>query len=119
MSHQSDDCRRLSSTTHAIKQLKQLFGISATVPSVYALHFPSGRTDEDAANSENAFSQIAKWSLGLNGETTVCILTTPPDAARLIPFLEPALKFQLWIAVKLKPTFSNIEEGYLPQRHVA
>jgi len=88
-------------------------------PAVSLLHFPAARTDEDASNSKDAFRKLSTFVTGLHGDSTVCILTTPPDAARLLLQLEAALKFQLWVSVKLEKNVYMPRDGVLPEQHAA
>ena len=119
MPHQSDDCQRLKESTKPVATIHDLESVAGRGPEVYLLHFPLGRTDLDASNSGIAFQRLSSWCSGLHDESTVCIFTTPADAARLMPFLETALKFQLWVAVKLPAEGYETDEASLPQRHAA
>lgn len=88
-------------------------------PGVYLFHFPAGRTDVDAKLSENIYQKIGNYCGQLHEQSTLCILTTPPDAAHMLPFLEKSLEFKLWIAVKLVPHTYPIQVGKLPEQHAA
>jgi site-specific DNA-methyltransferase (adenine-specific) len=118
MSHKSEDCVRLKRQTREIRTLKELLEI-VQKPTLLLLWFPPWRTDSDAEGSQNAFEQISHFCETTHDQTTVCILTSPPDAARLLPFLETSLRYQLWIAVKTKISKINSVEGQLDQRHSA
>jgi site-specific DNA-methyltransferase (adenine-specific) len=120
MAHQSENCRRLATRVTQVDDLSQLAnGQDLDTPGVTLLRFPANRRDQDGAGSEEAFRALARFCAGLPDEATICILTTPPDAARLLPFLETALTFQLWIAVKTAPGNHPGVEGQLPERHAA
>jgi len=120
MAHWSENSRKLNIQAHYISEISQLSEIEeASAPAVYLFRFPGGRTDADGANSEEAFHSFAQLCAGLHPESTVCILTTSPDAARLLPFLEASLHFQLWIAVKTHSHLVSVTESTLPQSHAA
>lgn len=119
MAHWSENAARLNVTTSvllAFEEAEPLF--ESSEPAVYLFRFPAGRTDEDAERSTGFFHRFADACERLHPESVVCILTTPPDAARLLPFLEKALRFQLWVAVK-KVTPPGTSEGQLPSKHSA
>src|ERR1035438_6623243 len=118
MSHKSEDCVRLRKQTREIRSVKELFEIEQK-PKTLLLWFPPFRKDSDAEISQNAFEQIAKFCEKTHEQTTICILTTPPDAARLLPFLEKSLRYQLWVTVKNKKSPKNSIEDQLDQRHSA
>ncbi|HEY3854448.1 MAG TPA: DNA methyltransferase [Verrucomicrobiae bacterium] len=120
MAHQSEDCHRLLKAENTVLTLEGLRKVSHTsLPGVFFFHLPSGRTDEDAANSQNAFGALSEFVSELHNESTICILTTPADAARLLPNLEFILKFQLWISIKLEEGVYAPRPNFLPQRHAA
>lgn len=117
MAHTSEitDTLELERTTaHTLNALSNAFA-----GDVSLLWLPAGRGPADAANSEDAFRQIAQWGGGLPNKATVCVLTTPADAAALLPFLEKALKFQLWIAVKTAAPIAASKQDSLPQHQTA
>src|SRR5262249_28254567 len=87
-------------------------------PAVYLLALPPQRSDADASRSGAAFAKIAAFCTTLHPEATVCLLTTPADAARLLPVLEEPLKFQLSVGVKAPADAQPTPEGQLPARHV-
>jgi DNA modification methylase len=120
MAHMSEDCRRLALKVTEITSLDRLAVSSDSErPDVYLLRFPTGRSDEDAACSMSAFSSIAEFCAGLNKNAVVCILTSPPDAARLLTSLGNSLRFQLWVAVKTASSSVLPQTRTLPQRHAA
>jgi site-specific DNA-methyltransferase (adenine-specific) len=118
MSHKSEDCVRLKKRTLEIRSVKELFEIKSE-PKTLLLWFPAFRKDSDAEITQNAFEQIGKFCEKTHEQTTVCILTTPADAARLLPHLEKSLRYQLWVAVKNKKSKNNSVEGQLDQKHSA
>ncbi len=102
-----------------IEGLSQLRSISLGAPGVNLLRFPFPRTDGDAVNSKDAFDGLSNYLGDINESSVVCILTTPPDAASLLPYLEKFLKFQLWVAVKTPADSYPNREGSIPNRHSA
>ncbi len=118
MAHWSEDCKRLEIRSARIAGTSHLDYLDcASLPAVYLFWLPAGRTDEDAANCAEAFKSLVNFCSRLDDNSTVGILTTPPDAARLLPYLQQVLKFQLWVAVKLSPDAYETPQGTLPQRH--
>jgi DNA modification methylase len=118
MTHLSENSKRLQEHTTVAFQLQELGNLDNEEPKVYLFHLPSGRTDQDASRAQSAFHQIADFCARSNEESTICILTTPPDVARLQPYLESSLRFQLWVAIKTTSS-RNTQNGQLQARHVA
>lgn len=119
MAHSSENSCRLEKQVTVITELNQLMPASKAHPGVYLFQFPGGRTDHDARFSEETYKKISAYCRQLHQDSTVCILTTPPDAARMLPFLEKSLEFKLWIAVKAgAPVFPD-HPGTLPEHHAA
>jgi DNA modification methylase len=118
MAHKSENSKRLGHRIHKIRHLEDLCHLKSD-PTVLLMVFPPGRIDSDASSSKKAFEKIEKFCLMTNKETTVCILTSSPDAARLLPFLEKSLHYQLWIAVKTNSSLSFTNSEQLPQKHGA
>lgn len=118
MAHQSDNTRRLRlQEHHDVRSTRELVAFADPRPCVYLLVFPFGRTLADDDKSHSAWKAIQALTQSIHSESTVAILTTPPDAASLWLDLESYLKFQLWVAVKLhKPIELS---GHLPQQHAA
>jgi hypothetical protein len=119
MTHFSEDTRRLEKQIAVFTSLDQLTASRRSHPDVYLLHFPGGRTDLDASLSTEAYKKMSRYCKQLHARSTVCILTTPADAARLLPFLEKSLEFKLWIAVKLSPDVYPEQLGRLPEQQAA
>ncbi len=124
MAHWSEDCERLEiksiRISRALQLDRQLDSLDcASTPAVYLFWLPAGRTDEDARRCTAAFEFLASFCALLDDSSTVCILTMPPDAAMLLPYLQQSLKFQLWIAVKLCADADMTPQGALPKRHAA
>jgi DNA modification methylase len=119
MAHQSLECARLKQRTKQIITLQKLTGHKEK-PSVVLLWLPSARKDTDAADSEGAFVQIASFCEQTHSESTICVLASSPDIARLLPHLEKSLRYQLWVAVKNSPSASKpTKAGQLLNKHTA
>lgn len=119
MAHWSEICRPLEIETCRVVDLNALHGFTQEEPGVSLVVLPPGRTDTDAARSSAEFQALAAWCGRLHAQSALCILTTPPDAARLLPFLQDILRFQLWVAVKISENEVPILEGVLSARHLA
>jgi site-specific DNA-methyltransferase (adenine-specific) len=118
MSHKSENCKRLKKRIHKIRGLNDLSAFRES-PATLLMLFPASRSDSDAVNSHKVFEEIAKFCEHTNEESTICILTSAPDAARLLPYLTKCLRYQLWIAIKTKAESDVSEFGQLSQKHAA
>lgn len=120
MAHWSENTQRLNVEVSSIQSIFEIAPhLEANVPNVYLLRYPPGRTAEDAAQSNAQFTAIAKQLQKTHEESVICILTTPPDAAQMIPHFGQVARFQLWIAVKTKRELHRDIEGRLNERHLA
>lgn len=119
MAHWSEDSRKLKVVRFSIESLPQLADYQSFAPNVCLFHLPFPRTIKDANDSQAAYEKLAAYCEKLHSLSVVCALTTPADAALLLPHLEKTLKFQLWIAVKTTPDAHSIQETALPERHAA
>lgn len=120
MTHWSEDSRRLEIKSSRIDGIRQLGRIGCpSLPAIYLLWLPAGRTDEDAERSAGSFESLARFCSRLDEDSIVCILTTPPDAARLLPCLQQWLKFQQWVVVKLCTDVYEMEQSTPLMRHAA
>ncbi|HXG68230.1 MAG TPA: DNA methyltransferase [Blastocatellia bacterium] len=119
MAHWSEGCKRLSTATLEIGSLSQLNGIKPAAPGVYLFCLPFPRTHSDGAASAETFLKLAACAENLGATDTVCVLTTAPDAALLLPYLEKVMRFQLWVAVKTPADAYPSHAGALPNRHLA
>lgn len=119
MAHWSENSNRLSLVSIEIEGMSQLDNIPHSAPEVYLLWFPHGRNHKDAVNSKECFDQLSSFSKNLNEKSILCILTTPPDASMLLPYLEKSNKFQLWVALKTTHDTNLKQPSALPQRHAA
>ncbi len=119
MAHWSEGADRLTLSEERLASLADMERVcKQREPKVYLFRFPAGRTDSDADRSKEVFRYFAQALSALDGDSVVCILTTPPDAARLLPYLENTLRFQLWIAIKSSSAEETVGSN-LPNRHVA
>ncbi|GBC92126.1 Modification methylase BamHI [bacterium HR15] len=119
MAHWSENAQRLHLQEYRAASLADVMQFGASPePGVYLFWFPAGLTDEVAEQSAEAFVQFADVCSRLPEESVIAILTTPPNAARLLPFLEKPLQFQLWIAVKSVPN-AGLSNTCIPNCHTA
>jgi DNA modification methylase len=119
MAHASENSRRLGYKTAAVYRLTDIDRVVDHSDNVYFFRFPHGRTDEDAKSANASFHVFSRTLSRIGNQCTVCILTSPADAARLQPFLQDVLKFQLWVAVKSQlPTLDDPKTA-LKNRHLA
>ncbi|MBF0320043.1 MAG: site-specific DNA-methyltransferase [Nitrospirae bacterium] len=68
---------------------------------------------------KECFYQLSLFSRNLNEKSILCILTTPADAAMLLPYLEKHNKFQLWVALKTKHGTNTNQLPALPEQHAS
>jgi len=120
MAQLSEGVKRLALS---ITQIQSQFDLSRVEkimdPAVILIILPSNRNDADAAASTDFYKTLADWLSQTNKNSTICIASTPPDAARLLPFLDGQIKYQLWIAVKT-PSAELDETGRsIPSKHFA
>jgi site-specific DNA-methyltransferase (adenine-specific) len=118
MAHLSEDSHKLELRSIEIKEISQLNDLDGDQPCVYMFWLPAGRTSEDADSSKQSFEVIGNICKQLNRKSTLCILTTPPDAASLLLHLGDNLRYQHWIVVKTTQN-AYIQDGGLPNRHAA
>jgi DNA modification methylase len=119
MAHWSEESKKLEIALSEIKELSQINNLEVSSSEVYLFWFPSLRTTVDALKSKESFVRLAEYCGKLDEASVISILTTPQDAALLLPYLEKHLKFQLWIAVKTTPESFPSEENKLTKRHTA
>ncbi len=119
MAHLSEDSIRLNKVEVLVKDLQDFATAQKRLvgPEVYLFCLPPHSKDNDAAHAQEIYEAIHNFCLWLPQTAVVCVLTTPPDAARLMPSLEKVLKFQLWIAVKTQTALSV--PGQLDSHHLA
>jgi DNA modification methylase len=119
MAHWSEDSKRLQQSVVNINKLSLLESIPCEKPGVYLFWLPFPRMATGTVNSKEVFSKIAEYCGRLNEDSVVCVLTTPPDAAEFLPYLEKSLEFQLWVAVKTTLDAYPGGMGSLPRRHAS
>jgi hypothetical protein len=119
LAHSSEGSRPLRPQALRIGQLADLRQVEPHAGAVHLLWLPAGRTDADIQANAGAVRLLVDWSSGLDENATVCVLTTPEDAALLLPYLEQHLTFHLWIALKIAPGAARDGRGQIPRRHAA
>lgn len=119
MAHLSENGNRLELNTVQIKSLTQLENIQRDEHDVILFWLPPARTDHDAKQSIPSFEKIAHFCSGLTNSSTVCLLTSPSDAASLLPYLEQSMNLKLWIAVKTVFAALGTQPTALPSRHAS
>jgi hypothetical protein len=117
MAHWSENAQRLQVQEYRPRRSEALEAYLPQEPAVCLFLLPHGRTDAIARQSEALYQQFSVFCARLHSESVVAILTSPPDAARLLPFLEKELRFQLWVAVKIASDSSL--PALIPNRHAA
>lgn len=119
MAHWSEDSKRLKLITTSVDKLSQIENIPCKAPASYLFWMPSGRSSTDATDSKESLAKVAQYCMKLNKLSTVCVLTTPTDAASMLASLGDELKFQHWIAIKTTKNAYKRTSGSLPNRHAA
>ena len=119
MAYWSENNQKLKTIKFSIESLQQLEDYQSFAPNVYLFHFPFPRKIADANKSQAAYQKLADYCDKLHPLSVVCVVTTPADAASLMPHLEKALNFQLWIAVKTESDSYPNQDSNLPEKHVA
>jgi DNA modification methylase len=118
MPHQSEDAHRLTIKTLNISSLKDFPTGNPDQAEVWCFVLPFGRSIGDAESSSTWFNKLRQFAESLNNESIVAILTSAQDAAETLPHLSEALKFQLWVSVKLSVPISK-NDYQLPENHAA
>lgn len=119
MAHWSEESQKLEIDLVTMDQLSKLNSLDRNATDAWLFWFPFPRTNADATNSNDSFAKLAKFCGQLDASSTVCFLTTPSDAALLLPYLEKSLKSQLWIAVKTTSDAYPTQAANIPNRHAA
>lgn len=117
MAHRSEEARRLVVRRTRACEPAEIVSLSSREPAVWAFVLPTDPRARPTALSKEWVSALRAFSEKADARTTVAILTSPEVAARLWPELERELKFQLWVAIKLKEPLAN-PDG-LPFHHAA
>jgi site-specific DNA-methyltransferase (adenine-specific) len=118
MAHQSDRSTRLQLTTLDVASLAAMPTPDPEVAEVWLFLPPFGRTSAEAQASSAWFDALRRFARELNEHSVVAILTSAQDAAQTWPELGDALRFQLWVAVKLAEPVER-EVGQLREHHGA
>ena len=116
MAHLSEGTNKLELTLEQCSKLPDFHQKEQGKPAVHLLWLPPNRTDSDGEASNTWFHDFAERSIPTHQDSVICVLTTPPDAARIIPHLSH-LRFQSWISVKLSP--QEAEDTVMKEQHVA
>lgn len=119
MAHLSEDVKTLELKTIKIDDIRNIGVVGYTDPAVYLFRFPFGRTSDDAKNSRRHFVAIEQLCGRLHRASTVCVLTTPADAAALVATLDKVLTLRHWVVVKTTADAYQQVEGQIPMRHAA
>lgn len=119
MAHWSEESKRLVIDSSYVTELSTLDDLEKDSSDVYLFWLPFPRKTRDALNSKETFLRLAEACRELDKAAVVCLLTTPQDAALILPYLERYLRFQLWIAVKTTPESYATGGGGLSSRHAA
>ena len=119
MTHKSENAHPLDVEQLKITELHQLGNLSIDPGIVYLLRMPSDRTYIDAKKSQKSYEKIVDFFSHVNESATICILSTPPDAATFYKYAIPHLKFQLWVAVKKDLSTPVVARNVLPEEHAA
>ena len=119
MAHWSENTRKLRLVKSAVGSLAQLDSLSRAPAAVYLLWLPFPRNSKDASESESSYHYLVDFCNSIDDNATICVLTTPPDAASLLPLLEKSLQFQLWIAIKTIPDAYPALSAGLHNKHAS
>lgn len=119
MTHRSENSRRLSLDTIKVDSIDELSSLTYAEPATYLFYLPFGRTQYDSMGSSEDLDLLAKACAKLDEQSTVCVLTTPEDAALLLSHVDASLKFHHWVAVKTVPDAYPEGKGEIPRRHAA
>ena len=82
MAHQSEGTDRLERRLTRVEKLRDLESIDTEEPGVYLLLLPPQRSDADYPHSTPAIAEVVQFCGRTHPESTICVLTTPADAAR-------------------------------------
>jgi site-specific DNA-methyltransferase (adenine-specific) len=118
MAHQSDNARPLSVQIRQLSELTDLPQPDRSRAEVWLFVLPFGRTIADAQRSGVWFNALDDFAGSLNHDSIIAILTSSQDAAETWSYLGNALKFQLWVAVKLASAIAH-DSQQLHEHHAA
>jgi site-specific DNA-methyltransferase (adenine-specific) len=118
MAHQSEKSNKLNIITKRIYDYRDIDTSSASNSDVWLLALPFGRRVSDVEKSCEWFRYLNEFVSGLGENSVLAILTTAEDAANTWPRISQAMRFQLWVALKLNMPLT-ISEQRLPENHAA
>ncbi|MCS7209368.1 MAG: site-specific DNA-methyltransferase [Fimbriimonadales bacterium] len=111
MAHWSENATPLMVRSSAISEYERPHDSLLREPAVWLIWLPH-------EVMPSGYTAIRQLSSALHSESILCILTTPSQAARILPCLEATLKFQLWVSVKTQMVCPDALTR-LPSRHAA
>lgn len=114
MAHWSENSQRLALKQVSIRQLSKLEKLSDEQPAVYLFWLPSALIQDQV---EQQIARLAEYCGKLHPNSIIGVFTSPQAAASLLHSFERQARFQLWVAVKTKPSVG--ETTRLPQTHSA
>jgi site-specific DNA-methyltransferase (adenine-specific) len=118
MAHKSDTASRLRIETVCLSRWEQLTAPERPNSDVWLIVLPFGRRLRDAKESRGWLQQLRTFAEGLGPHAVLAVLTSAEDAAVTWLELGKALKFQLWVAVKLQNPLMTTTTR-LPEHHAA
>ncbi|SRR6266404_662884 len=116
MAHWSENTAALRLRTIRVGNITQLKAVSPDSSTVTALWLP--KRPDGIEGSDTSFKEIGQLASRLGKSAVLCVLTTPPDAAVLLPFLQKSLRIKLWVAVKAISA-KRLKTNALPARHIS
>lgn len=119
MTHLSESVKTLELQTIKIDDIRNIGVVGYENPAVYLFRLPFGRTSNDAKKSRRHFVAIEQLCGRLHRDSTVCVLTTPADAAALVATLDKVLTLRHWVVVKTTADAYKQVDGQIPMRHAA
>lgn len=117
MAHRSETNCSLSRKHVKVGCASDLAVLEARQPAVWTFLLPFAPSVTGCRVSGEWVSALRAFLGRMNGQSTVCILTTPEGAATLWPQLEDLLRFHLWVGVKIRRP--EVTAGGLPLHHAA
>jgi hypothetical protein len=119
MAHLSENVKPLELKIIKINDIRNIGVVGYDNPAVYLFRLPFRRTSNDAQKSRRHFIAIEQLCSRLHCASTVCVLTTPADAAALVAALDKVLNLRHWVVIKTTADAYQQVEGQIPMRHAA
>jgi DNA modification methylase len=119
MAHVSENSRKLLLTCSTVSELNQLSSLKYRTAKVFFFVLPFGRASYDAEIGHDHLKFLTEFCDQIREDSTVCILTSPPDGASLISVIGDVMKFRHWIVVKTVRNTTEYTKGTLPKSHAA